>query len=1687
MPRRPSYTGDAGPAPRTGQSLILGDDEPAGGEDLYPQQANSYTKSGQSYDPDYRPSGMRSSSSKRSCSRRGGRPGRVYKKRNLGARGRSVPLGRPLYTLENWDLINAKVRQSLRVPKFKVDRDFVTWVDSDPVLLLQRKKHGSAGQEAEVSAVERFTRTLELIARNERALLDAAQSVPPQLQLMPAAPFQDTPFVPALKDSEIEEISSPDTALPCDNDTAKHSYKYPIYTPPRVLASPPEESPWVLPCVSVSLIALKVSALGDAVYPQLDRAITEAAASTRPQDSYSWDLERNVMENDKDDIDQPGKLAKKYISAKKRTSKAGKTCAELTLSEARSETPGVQSRKTSLVVTPPRRSSRTPKLKLEKDFITWSEPSEGDGHIIVSGARHGAASSSVTSPVVASEDNGTSSYGMAGQDTRLTLRRTGSEYQVVVPTSPLTSPEERRRRFTSARRRCPFVGSEVHTHGGSERIGFARKGLKRKLNLSANTNDRPEMKISCLNSSKRRHTLHTTKASTNEQPQQSIRLVNSECGTTDGSEVRGPCSGSEVRGTSSGSEVRGISTGSEVRGTSTGSEVRGTSSGSEVRTTSGSEVRGTTASSEVHSGGADVGTSILGGVEDDENMDESCTQLLVDEEKSTGRGNVRCHSGADDRDVRVVQDGADSNDMPCDSLTLGESNKKHNLDHINTSEVEDLEPHSPTNNNRDGDDSSDVMNDSLFGGTRCYVYHGDSLVPVDASEAFIEPLDDFCSRKHRSLLSLDCFSRVIPTSDVTERILTPRRLITEDKQDVALKIPKVESGTLLKQASNDESGSNIDNVDDAGIELEATSENISTKSRYQTRASLGGLKQAKNYPGSENGVSLEPCEVQQSISTDFPTTPKVPTLLEKSEPFVTPETVTPSGKTEKKPRSKVIRPTLFCDECPYRSRAMSLFALHKADHALKAGRDPCPKDAPLSELVFDGIAVSAHGIDLARLLRCPMCTYATIYKASFTLHRKHHEKISGKPSYPCPFCIRFFFMKTELASHIEKDHEDKAATYARNNASQSAVAAPNPQPPAESACMTGTSVVKEATNIQQEFNDKNDSVAVNESLGLEAPHDISSCHINEADESSHVLKDILDRPIDIEVTKTRPKAPMVTLSAATSSALRAGQHEELFPSAARTAEILCPVPKSEIGEKSFASDNAEDEDPSSRTSEFSDTPSSKLMYSSPCKISIASPTTDRSPKSISIVAAEDQTNESKTIVAFSAEFCSPCGTEDASFDENLIKTESQSPCPSASSAPTSQFSANFGTSAVRRKLKSMMAVRAGRILKSSTRYRRSKASVADTIEFVLSRVRSELGGSNRRLLNKRKKIKGSARNVYKNIPRFERSENKIVKGKTTMSEPDVEDEEAADDEHDSLAQKEEVVSPSNKFNEATYRAVALSRSYRLAQSPRSSQSEKFSCKHCDFHTDLSVVFSNHMKKHELKSQKLVRGKHPCPHCSFRSANRNYLKRHISRHTGVDLFECPHCSYKTALKKSYLEHVRNHRGQRHTCETCGYSTAYETSYKRHLLTHDKSNLLRCRYNGCNFSTFRGDVLKAHNSTHVPDKKFKCHECAYQTSTKFMLKVHIANHTGEGLLQCPYCAFSTAKRYNLNNHIRYHTGKGRLDCGEPGCTYFTFRSVYLRRHRLHQHGIVAPEPELKTGEEQVDSEGRKRLEVEEIKVE
>ncbi|XP_063929914.1 RE1-silencing transcription factor-like [Zophobas morio] len=248
--------------------------------------------------------------------------------------------------------------------------------------------------------------------------------------------------------------------------------------------------------------------------------------------------------------------------------------------------------------------------------------------------------------------------------------------------------------------------------------------------------------------------------------------------------------------------------------------------------------------------------------------------------------------------------------------------------------------------------------------------------------------------------------------------------------------------------------------------------------------------------------------------------------------------------------------------------------------------------------------------------------------------------------------------------------------------------------------------------------------------------------------------------------------------------------------------------------------------------------------------------------------------------------------------------------------------------------------------------------------------------------------------------------------------------------------------------------------------------EVYYCKDCDFKTELTILFKQHINedhglkrkfRKDLSSEDFCIRSYLCEKCNFETnfslkwfdhtsvctgtkenlQNVSFVKENViysfdSEQTDkTRWYYCTECSYKSKVKRNFKRHIiRNHNSnKRYACDKCPYKTKDKSNLKRHI-----------------------------NLRHVDEQKgewHNCQNCPFKTKLKSSLSRHIKNlhlnNKNVRWYECNECSFKTKRKENLNIHVTVkHLDEEKIKWHKcENCSYKCNHASSLKRHVIHQH--------------------------------
>ena len=170
--------------------------------------------------------------------------------------------------------------------------------------------------------------------------------------------------------------------------------------------------------------------------------------------------------------------------------------------------------------------------------------------------------------------------------------------------------------------------------------------------------------------------------------------------------------------------------------------------------------------------------------------------------------------------------------------------------------------------------------------------------------------------------------------------------------------------------------------------------------------------------------------------------------------------------------------------------------------------------------------------------------------------------------------------------------------------------------------------------------------------------------------------------------------------------------------------------------------------------------------------------------------------------------------------------------------------------------------------------------------------------------------------------------------------------------------------------------------------------EFFYCKDCNFHTELTVLFKQHVTK-------------------FHASRKKQRKNAYS----IQKYICDQCSFETHFVLKWLQHVTR----------CLKNNENWNTFKRKNVSIYWYQCQKCPYKSKDFSNLKRHI----NIRHINEddvKWFECKKCPYKAKQSSNLKCHInACHLDVEEIKwyiCEVCSYRAKQKGNLRRHINTH---------------------------------------------------------------
>ncbi|KAM8803798.1 zinc finger protein 462 isoform 3-T6 [Rhynchonycteris naso] len=242
---------------------------------------------------------------------------------------------------------------------------------------------------------------------------------------------------------------------------------------------------------------------------------------------------------------------------------------------------------------------------------------------------------------------------------------------------------------------------------------------------------------------------------------------------------------------------------------------------------------------------------------------------------------------------------------------------------------------------------------------------------------------------------------------------------------------------------------------------------------------------------------------------------------------------------------------------------------------------------------------------------------------------------------------------------------------------------------------------------------------------------------------------------------------------------------------------------------------------------------------------------------------------------------------------------------------------------------------------------------------------------------------------------------------------------------------------------------------------------------------------SHERSHLALAMFTREDKYSCQYCSFVSAFRHNLDRHMQTHHGHHKpFRCKLCSFKSSYNSRLKTHIlKAHAGEHaYKCSWCSFSTMTISQLKEHSLkVHGKaltlprprivSLLSSHNHHSSQKATPAEEVEDSNDSSYSepPDVQQQLNHyqsAALARNNSRVSPVPLSGAAGaaeqktEAVLHCEFCEFSSGYIQSIRRHYRdKHGGKKLFKCKD--CSFYTgFKSAFTM-HVEAGHSAVPEE--------------------------
>ncbi|XP_073492237.1 zinc finger protein 462 isoform X1 [Aquarana catesbeiana] len=254
----------------------------------------------------------------------------------------------------------------------------------------------------------------------------------------------------------------------------------------------------------------------------------------------------------------------------------------------------------------------------------------------------------------------------------------------------------------------------------------------------------------------------------------------------------------------------------------------------------------------------------------------------------------------------------------------------------------------------------------------------------------------------------------------------------------------------------------------------------------------------------------------------------------------------------------------------------------------------------------------------------------------------------------------------------------------------------------------------------------------------------------------------------------------------------------------------------------------------------------------------------------------------------------------------------------------------------------------------------------------------------------------------------------------------------------------------------------------------------YPCKQCDRVLMSMQGLRSHERSHLALAMFTREDKYSCQFCSFVSAFRHNLDRHLQEHHGhYKPFKCKHCPFKTSSNSRLKTHIAKAHGGEHAykCSFCSISKMTISQLKDHCIkVHGKTLTLpklrtmvpssprakqstRIGKEGADEATYSEPPDVQQQLNHYQSAALARNNSNNSPGPLPVVTIAL-EHKEDFILKCEFCDFSSGYIQSIRRHYRdKHGGKKLFKCKD--CNYYTCYKSAFTMHVDAGHSSVPQE--------------------------